>query len=259
MNPPAHNVIALIPARTGSKRIADKNILPLKGHPLLAYAIESALQSKVFSRVLVSTDSKEYSHVATHYGAEVPFLRPVELATDSSPDFEWIDDTLRRLGNMERTYDAFAILRPSNPFRTPETIRRAWNAFLEDPTTDSLRAVEPCKQHPGKMWVVEGRRMLPLLPFKTDGHPWHSRPTQHLPEIVAQNASLEIAWTRVVFESHTISGTVVKPIFTEGFEGFDLNTPEDWSRAVNLVQEGSVRLTEIARAPHPKGNEGRMR
>ncbi|MGB6280128.1 MAG: acylneuraminate cytidylyltransferase family protein, partial [Syntrophobacteria bacterium] len=80
------SIVALIPARAGSKRVPDKNIRPLAGHPLIAYTISSALQSQVFSAVIVSTDSQRYGDIAGHYGAEVPHLRPSELAGDLSPD-----------------------------------------------------------------------------------------------------------------------------------------------------------------------------
>jgi N-acylneuraminate cytidylyltransferase len=237
--------IALIPARSGSKRVADKNIRPLAGQPVIAYTIAAALQSGVFSAVVVSTDSEQYAEIARKYGAEVPFLRPAELAGDLSPDIEWVEHALVELQRMGRAYDCFSILRPTSPFRLPGTIRRAWNAFLAEDGVDSLRAVEKCHEHPGKMWVVRGRRMFPLLPFGPVALPWHSTPYQALPEVYVQNASLEIAWTRVVFEGRTIAGEVVMPFFTEGYEGFDVNRPYDWQLAEELVKTGQAKLPEI--------------
>ena len=108
--------MALIPARAGSKRITDKNIRPLAGHPLIAYTISSALQSQVFSAVIVSTDSQLYGDIAGHYGAEVPHLRPADIAGDLSPDIEWVEYTLNQLGHDDREYDCFSILRPTSPF-----------------------------------------------------------------------------------------------------------------------------------------------
>ena len=105
------SIVALIPARAGSKRVADKNIRPLAGHPLIAYTISSALQSQIFSAVIVSTDSQLYGDIAGHYGAEVPHLRPSELAGDLSPDIEWVEYTLRRLQKNGRDYDCFSIFR----------------------------------------------------------------------------------------------------------------------------------------------------
>jgi N-acylneuraminate cytidylyltransferase len=243
------NIVALIPARAGSKRIPDKNIRPLAGHPLIAYTISSALQSQVFSAVTVSTDSQLYGEIAGHYGAEVPHLRPEEFAGDFSPDIEWVEHALNQLRQDGREYDCFSILRPTSPFRLPDTILRAWRAFQEEEGVDSLRAVEKCKQHPGKMWVVRGNRMLPLLPLSPAEQPWHSSQYQSLPEVYAQNASLEIAWSRVVFEGRTIAGDVLMPFFTENYEGFDVNSEYDWNLAKHLVDSGQARLPSIPQAP----------
>jgi CMP-N,N'-diacetyllegionaminic acid synthase len=242
-------IVALIPARAGSKRVPHKNVRPLAGHPIIAYTIAAAAQSGIFADVIVSTDSEAYAAIARHYGAEVPFLRPAKLAGDLSPDIEWVEDTLTRLRAGGNVYDCFSILRPTSPFRRPETIRRAWQEFSAQAGVDSLRAVEKCQQHPAKMWVVRGKRMLPLLPLGPAEQPWHSSQYQALPEIYVQNASLEIAWSRVVFEGHTIAGEVVMPFFTHAYEGFDVNHPRDWQLAEELARGGAAALTTIDRAP----------
>jgi CMP-N,N'-diacetyllegionaminic acid synthase len=245
MKPDKPSIVALIPARSGSKRVPDKNIRPLAGYPVIAYTIAAARQSGIFSAVVASTDSQKYADIARQYGAEVPFLRPPEMAGDTSPDIEWIDYTLRRLKEMGRSYDCFSILRPTSPFRLPETICRAWDEFLAEEGVDSLRAVEKCKEHPGKMWVVRGRCMFPLLTIGPAELPWHSTPYQALPEVYAQNASLEMAWTRVVFEGHTIAGNMLIPFFTQGYEGFDVNRPYDWELAEKLVRNGEAVLPKV--------------
>jgi CMP-N-acetylneuraminic acid synthetase len=239
------SVVALIPARSGSKRVTDKNIRPLAGHPVMAYTISAALQSGIFSAVIVSTDSEEYASVARKYGAEVPFLRPAEISGDVSPDIEWVEHALKILREQGREFECFSILRPTSPFRQPETIRRAWSEFLSQDGIDSLRAVEKCKEHPGKMWIVRGKRMFPLLPIGPANPPWHSMQYQSLPEVYVQNASLEIAWTRVALEGHTIAGNVVMPFLTEGYEGFDVNRPYDWQFAEELVRTGQARLPNV--------------
>ena len=115
------SAVALIGARSGSERVRDKNVRRLAGHPLLAYAIETARRAEVFDRIIVSTDSERIAQVARWYGADVPFLRPAEYATSTSPDIEWIGWTLPRL---DERYDLFAIVRATNPFRGPDAIRR---------------------------------------------------------------------------------------------------------------------------------------
>ncbi|MDJ0817141.1 MAG: acylneuraminate cytidylyltransferase family protein [Desulfobacterales bacterium] len=245
------DIVALIPARSGSKRVPDKNIRPLAGHPLIAYTIAAAVESGIFADVIVSTDSEQYAEVVKHYGADIPFLRPADLAGDQSPDIEWMEFTLRQLQQSGRSYDCFSILRPTSPFRLPETIRRAWAEFSSQQGVDSLRAVEKCSQHPGKMWVIRGRRMTPLLPLGPAEQPWHSSQYPSLPEIYVQNASLEIAWSRVVFEDRTIAGNVVMPFLTKDYEGFDVNSEYDWRLAEYMVQRGEAHLPNVSRPVYP--------
>src|SRR5688572_4819747 len=135
---PNPSIVALIPARVGSKRVPGKNIRPLADHPLIAYTIAPAVDSGIFDAVIVSTDSEEIASIARHYGAEVPFLRPPQFARDTSPDIEWVEHTLNRLREEGRRCEAFSLLRPTSPFRTAATLRRAWAAFRADPGVDSL-------------------------------------------------------------------------------------------------------------------------
>ena len=133
------SAIALIPARSVSERVKDKNVRPLAGHPLLAYAIAAARQAGIFDRVVCSTDSGKIAEVAQRYGADIPFLRPPELATSTSPDIEWLKYTLAQLGDEH--YDLFAIVRATNPFRGPDVLQRGLQQLLGTPEADSIRAV----------------------------------------------------------------------------------------------------------------------
>ncbi len=250
-DPANPRAVALIPARAGSKRVPNKNVRVLGDHPVIAYSIAAALQSGVFDAVVVSTDSERFAEIARYYGAEVPFLRPEEYAGDRSPDVEWIEHALGRLRDEGRSFDCFSILRPTSPFRKAGTIRRAWEAFRTQQGVDSLRAVEKCKQHPGKMWIVRGQRMFPLLPFGPAEQPWHSSQYPSLPEVYVQNASLEIAWTRVIFDGRTIAGNVVMPFLTEGDEGYDVNDQQDWFYAEHLLRTGGATLPCVPQSPFP--------
>lgn len=245
------NAVCLIPARSGSKRVRDKNIALLGGHPLIAYTICAARQSGVFSRIIVSTDSDKYAAIAAHYGAEIPFLRPAEMAGDKSPDIEWIQHALAWLRDNGSAADAFSILRPTSPCRKAHTIKRAWDQFVRQEGVDSLRAVEPCAQHPGKMWVVRGERMHPLMPMQDEGKaaPYHSTQYAALPKVYVQNASLEVAWTRVALEKGTIAGEVITPFLTENDEGLDVNSQYDWRLLEMMVADGSATLPDVDRAP----------
>jgi CMP-N-acetylneuraminic acid synthetase len=243
------SAVAFVPARSGSERVRNKNVRPLAGHPLLAYAIETARLSDCFERVVVSTDSEEIAAVARWYGADVPFLRPPEYATSTSPDIEWLAYTLEHL---EERYDLFALIRATNPFRGPDVVRRGLAQLLAAPGADSIRAVELVKQHPGKMWLLsdDGRTMLPLLDQSELDVAWHAGQYQALPEVYVQNSALEIAWTRVVTEAGTREGKVLAPFLTDGLEGFNVDDEDDWERAERLVASGEATLPAIDRPPY---------
>jgi CMP-N,N'-diacetyllegionaminic acid synthase len=174
------------------------------------------------------------------------------MAGDTSPDVEWVEHTLETLAADGRRFDCFSILRPTSPFRGAGTIRRAWDAFMAASGVHSLRAVEKVAQHPGKMWVVRGGRLLPLLPLSPADRPWHSAQYQALPEVFVQNASLEIAWTRTVSETGTIAGSAILPFLTEGLEGLDVNSPRDWAWADEQARDHPDALPVVGAAPYPR-------
>lgn len=246
----SYRAVAFVPARSGSERVPGKNVRQLAGHPLLAYAIETARQSDIFERVVVSTDSEEIAEVARWYGAEVPFLRPPAYATSTSPDIEWLAYTLEQL---DERFDLFALIRATNPFRGPDVVRRGLDQLLATPEADSIRAVELVKQHPGKMWILEdsGRTMAPLLDQSDLDVAWHAGQYQALPAVYVQNSALEIAWTRVVSDTNTREGDVLAPFLTSALEGFNVDDEEDWAHAERLVASGEATLTEVGRAPYP--------
>lgn len=246
-------IVALIPARTGSKRIPGKNTRKLAGHPLIAYTVAAAKESGIFDLIAISTDD-----VKRFIGFDVPMVvdRPAAFAQDHSPDIEWVEHFF---GIYPGRPDAFAILRPTSPFRTAETIRRALSVFIAGQPCDSVRAIERAGQSPWKMWqTAPGEAML--LPFaetlRGAGYPvtkrrpchvvpMHSLPTQMHPPLWVQNASLEISWTTNVTERGSISGDAIKPFFTEGYEGFDINTEKDWILAEALIERGLAKLPEV--------------
>jgi N-acylneuraminate cytidylyltransferase len=239
--------IALIPARSGSKRLPGKNIKLLRGIPLIAYTIQSALDSNLFSEVIVSTDSREISDIAIKWGASVPALRPIEYAGDESPDIEWV---LHSVNNMISTpkslIDCIAILRPTSPLRSADTIVKAFELFQEAESMDSLRAMEITNTHPGKMWRLgDDNRATPFLSQIDQKIPTHDRPTQSLEKLWIQNASLEFIRFRSLVESKTISGKRVFGYIMPGLEGLDVNTQFDWDYLENLVNTNTSLLKQI--------------
>ena len=239
------SAVALIPARSGSERVPGKNVRELAGHPLLAYSIAAAQLSGVFDAVIVSTDSPEIAAVAERYGAEVPSLRPAEMASATSPDVEWIRHAIAELAADGRQFEIFSILRPTSPFRGPDTIARAFEALVAlGDRADSIRAVRPVREHPGKMWEIDGDLMKPLLD-QPEGVPFHSRQFKSLPSVYVQDSSLEIAWTTAITEQDSIAGERVAPFLTEGAEGFSIDYPDDWDLAEELIATGQATVPTV--------------
>ncbi len=233
------NVIALIPCRSESKRIPNKNIHILGGHPLLAYSIQAAKDSGIFDGIYVSSDSVNIGWVAEKYGAK--FIHcPLEIAhKDLDPDIKWVRHALSAV-----KCDVFSILRPTSPFRTGETIMRAWQEFNKFPVASAIRAVEKCKQHPYKMWTLKYGRLEPLIE-ECPRNQLFNTPYQSLPEVYVQNASLEISWAKNVYNDDSISGDNIRPFFTRDYEGFDINFPEDMDFACQLIASGRATLPKV--------------
>ena len=233
------SAIALIPARAGSVRIPGKNIKPLGGKPLIQWTINAALHSDCFDSVLVSSDDIQTLEIASNSGADV-LRRPDEFATSTSPDIEWVKHALSVVNKHAERYDTFSILRPTSPFRSASTIRSAmlqWQAaHAKGEHYSSLRAVSPVSEHPAKTFRVAGNQLIPVL-LQPVAQPFHDSQLASLPEIYVQNASLEIAWAATVWETGTISGSRIMPFYSDGYEGWDVNTLRDWKIAEQLIAE----------------------
>ena len=232
-----NKILALIPARQGSERIKDKNIIKINNHPLIAYTINVAKESGLFDKIVVSTDSLKYSKISKKYGAEVPFLRPAKISSSISPDYQWVNYTIKKLEKMGFFFTHFFILRPTSPFRKVSTILNAWKKFKKDKSAESLRAVEICKQHPGKMWLKSKGFIKPFFPGKKNNQPYHNLQFKSLPKILIQNASLEISRVTVLNLYKSITGKKIIPYYTKGTEGFDINDKYDLNYAHYLFKK----------------------
>ena len=227
---PDRDLTILIPARAGSRRIPGKNTKLLGGKPLIQWTIDAALASNA-AGVIVSTDDDAAAALAFGMGCRL-HPRKAAHATDDAPDILWVMDVLPRV-----TTPYVALCRPTSPFRTASTIRRGYAALVAS-RADSIRAVtRVVYPHPAKMWTVGRHGLLePVMDgHHPDGTPWHSSPTQSLPEVYRQNASLEIARTDMIRATGMISGVRVWPLLTDPIESLDLNTPEDWAEAEQLA------------------------
>ncbi len=238
------STLALIPAPVEMQHTADMNIKLLAGHPLMAYTIAAALNSRIFSTVVVDTNSEYHADIARYYGAEVPIVQSEVNKELPFDNMTWVNDIINRLKAVGRQYDSYTILRPNYPFRQTATIQRAWRQFSSASGTDVLRTVEKCSQHPGKMWVVRGNRMLPLLPLNTEQLLWNDDSNETLPEVYIQNSSMEMAWPRVI-DRGNLSGQSIMPLILDGQEGLDLSRSKNWKVANQLLSNEQVQLPRI--------------
>jgi CMP-N,N'-diacetyllegionaminic acid synthase len=218
-------ILALIPARGGSKGIPRKNVIDLAGKPLIAYSIEHAQQSTLITRTIVSTDDEEIASVSKQFGAEVPFMRPPQFAQDLSTDFEVFEHVLSTLKDTEGYEpDLVVQLRPTSPVRRVGVIDAAIRALLETPSADSLKSLSPSKTSPYKLWVVDSRGASPLLEL-ADLPEAHSMPRQILPTVYAGNGYVDIIRPRAIHQYRSMVGKSVLP-FVLDEPIFDLDYPE---------------------------------
>lgn len=209
-------VMALIPARGGSKSVPRKNLLPVAGRPLIAYSIMHAQACASISRIVVSTDDDEIADVARQYGAEVPFRRPAEAASDTATDFQVFHHALSWLAQHEAYVPELVVhLRPTGPVREASLIERAVQLMLATPAADALRSVGTAEQTPYKMWRVEGQLLRPLIELPEFPEA-HSMPRQKLPVAYWQNGYVDIVRPRTIIELASMTGRVVLPFVVEG-------------------------------------------
>jgi N-acylneuraminate cytidylyltransferase len=229
------NILALIPARGGSKGIPRKNVRLLAGKPLIAYSIDHALQSRHIGRVIVSTDDEDIAAAARAAGAEVPFMRPAEFARDMSPDLDVFRHALRWLRERENYVPELVVhLRPTGPVRRVELVDEAIARMLATPSADSLRAVSVPALTPYKMWRIENGFLKPLLTMPGVKEP-HSMPRQMLPEVYWQNGYVDIMRARTILEQDSMTGGVVLPfIVTDRI--FELDYEESIPEVERVLQ-----------------------
>lgn len=227
-------VLAIIPARGGSKSIPGKNIRIVGGKPLIAHSIIQALESRLISRVICSTDDKEIANVARKYGAEVPFMRPDSISGDYAVDFDFHLHALRWLEeNEDYVPELIVQLRPTNPFRTVETIDRAIETLIENPQADSLRGIRPCTHSPYKMWRKKNNGFIkPILTLENENEPYNM-PRQKLPTVYEHDGYIDITRSSVVLEMNSTTGQNILPFLIDE-ETVDIDYENDLINAENI-------------------------
>lgn len=226
-------ILAIIPARSGSKSVKNKNIRLINGKPMIAYSIEHAKASEYINRIIVTTDSEEYAAIAREYGAETPFIRPSELAQDSSLDVDVFEHALNYLEKEENYVpDVIVHLRPTDPVRNPKDIDKMIEMMLEDDTVDAVRSVSPTDAVPHKMWYVGEEDMLE--PIMKDIPEAYNMARQDLPKVYLQNGNTDVLRPENVTKYHSMTGKKIKGFVME--ENFDVDTQQDFKRAAEYLE-----------------------
>jgi N-acylneuraminate cytidylyltransferase len=230
-------ILGLIPARGGSKGIPRKNIKPLGGKPLIAYSIEAGLKSRYLDKVLVSTDDEEIAQVARQYGADVPFIRPAELARDDTPTLPVIQHALRFLADKGETYDAVCLLQPSSPFRTPAFIDAAIEKYVRS-GADSLVTVRRVPHHFNPHWIFEPGKdgFLHIATGESNKNIIPRR--QELPPAYYRDGSIYISDASLILYENALLGNRLAFLETpEDFPAINLDTRDDWEEAVRTIEK----------------------
>lgn len=238
-------VLAVIPARGGSKGLIKKNTLPLAGHPLIAYSIRAGHEAKLVTRTIVNTDADYIANEALKYKAEIPFKRPIELAGDFSTDFEVFFHTLEWLKENEGYVPDFvAQLRPTSPVRPTGIVDLCIKKLLNS-DADSIRVVAKAPVTPYKMWRItdEQSAMIPLLDLPGLDEPFN-QPRQKLPDIFWQIGCLDVIRTSVITEQRSMSGKKILPWIVPSQFAVDIDDMESFVKAEKvLLQEDCTRLS----------------
>lgn len=236
---PAKEVLALIPARAGSKGLPNKNILPLLGHPLIAYSIRAALDSPMVTRTIVSTDSEQIALEAQNYGAEVPFIRPTEYATDSSTDLDVFLHALDLL-ELREGYkpDLVVQLRPTSPIRFSWYIEGGIEQ-LSHSNADSLRTISIAPVTPYKMWVLTENNIIhPLLNSQGIEEPYN-QPRQKLPPVYWQTGTLDVIRTDTIVKQKSMSGQAISSLIIPNKFAVDIDDSDSFQKAEEVIKQSN--------------------
>jgi N-acylneuraminate cytidylyltransferase len=232
-------ILAIIPARGGSKGIPRKNIRTFAGHPLVAFSIAAALQAEMVTRVIVSTDEDEISEISRLYGAETPFLRPSDLAGDGTTDLPVFQHALKWLEENEHYKpDIVLHLHATTPVRPLDCLDQAIHLLIDRAQADCVRSVVEAGQNPYKMWRIDtiNGQMVPLLTIQGIAEPYNT-PRQSLPPVYWQTGHVN-AIRPATIRRGSMTGKVIRPIIIPMLYLVDIDTPADWEYSEWLVAQG---------------------
>ena len=226
-------IIAVIPARGGSKQLPRKNISPLAGKPLIAWSIEIAFACPNLNQVIVSTDDKEIAEIANSYGAKVPFLRPAELAQDNTPDLPVYKHVLFWLAENEDYHpDIIVWLRPTSPLRTVQDIESAIRLLIQT-EADCVRSVSLAEHHPYWMKRLDGDCLIPFMDG-VDESKYYRR--QLLPPVYRLNGAVDVSVCKTVLENEILYQGDIRGYIMPADRSVDLDNEIDFALAELLIQ-----------------------
>jgi len=235
-------VLAIVQARGGSKGLPRKNVRPMRGHPLVAYSIASGRAAKSITRVIMSTDDEEIAEIARQYGADVPFMRPANLAEDDTPDFPLFDHALGWLAEKENYRpDVVVQLRPTTPLRPRGMLDESVKILLGDPQADCVRGVTIPKQTPYKMWREASGGYISGLMETGFAEPYNM-PRQKLPAAYWQTGHVDAIRSRTITEKRSLTGEKVRPIMIDAKYCVDIDTLADFDVAERIIESKQLDI-----------------
>lgn len=245
-------VLALIPARGGSKGIPRKNLRDFAGAPLIAYSIAAAKQAERVTRVIVSTDDPEIADVARAWGAEVPFMRPAQFAQDDSTDLPVFEHALEWLEQNENYMPDIVIqLRPTSPVRPIGLLDQAVELLLEHPEVDCVRGVVPSGQNPFKMWQIDSEgRLTQLLEVAGLREPYNA-PRQALPQTYWQTGHIDAIRSNTILAKHSLTGDIILPLLIDPLYTVDIDTPDDFLISAKLISDPRIKAVDPLKNRRP--------
>ncbi len=232
------NIVCIIPARSGSKGIKDKNILNLGGHPLIAWSITTAKQSKLINRIIVSTDSKKYQQISLDYGAEVPFLRPSNISKDDSTDLEFFKHVLDFLKKDSYSPDLFVHLRPTTPLRDSLVVDKAIKNFDKEKYT-SLRSVHKLNTPIHKTFKIENNQLVSFVESDKSIDKFNE-PRQKFIESYQANGYVDIVNPNFIIQTNLLHGDKCKAFITE--RTYDIDEENDFKDLEYIVMKEKLTL-----------------
>lgn len=234
------NIVALIPARGGSKGIKNKNIVSLLGKPLISYTILTARKVNQINDIFVSTDSPAIKKISEKFGAKAPFLRPKKYSTDKSEDLEVFKHFYKwYLENEKKKIDLIVHLRATSPFRKVKIINKAINIIKKNNNVSSLRSFQKTPYSPFKMWKRKNNLAIPFLKKKINGKEAHSLGRQILPETFCHTPYVDIIKPNLTIKKGTMVGknTYFFLIDKKNVSFIDIDTEDDLKRLRNSYKK----------------------